>query len=462
MVSIHFDAEGWRARLDEDFNDVNVARIAEGLGTVWSETVPYGHVLVGYDTRAQARHHAEVAAGILSACGLRVSLSTEPCPLPVLGWSASSSDDICGALMIGASGAPADYQGLCIRSGLGLIETDEFLEEVEDRIPSECTLEPGDFEDINLIDPYVADLAARVDADLIERAQLKVVVDPMYGTGCGILVNLLRSMGVEAAEIHGEKREDFAGIHPRPVEPWLDDCERAVVETESVAGFVLDGDADRLGLIDEYGHFVTPHRMAPLVLERLVAKQGPGRVAIQLNGSSYIRRQAARFDCHVSAVPVGFVRTYREMARHDGIMAVGEGGGIAVPSHMLERDGIYVALMLVELLAERQLTTHELVEELDEDLGHLEYGQHDMRLDAAQVQAFRNLLPGLNPATVCDMTPVAVSHADGLRLQFEDDSWLLIRPSRSEPLVRIYAEAQTAAEKDALLKAGCEIAQRDR
>ena len=161
-------------------------------------------------------------------------------------------------------------------------------------------------------------------------------------------------------------------------------------------------------------------------------------------------------------MPVGFVRTYREMARHDGIMAVGEGGGIAVPAHMLERDGIYVALMLVELLAERQLTTHELVEELDEDLGHLEYGQHDMRLDAAQVQAFRNLLPGLNPATVCDMTPVAVSHADGLRLQFEDDSWLLIRPSRSEPLVRIYAEAQTAAEKDALLKAGCEIAQRDR
>lgn len=462
MTSIRFDAEGWRARLDEEFNDESVARVAEGLGATWSSAFPGAHVLVGHDTRAHARHHAEVAAGVLAAHGLRASVSAGPCPLPALGWAASQRDDVCGALMIGASGAPADYQGLCIRSGLGLIETDEFLEEVESRIPGEPSVAPADFDELALVEPYVRDLASLVDARAIADARLKVVIDPMYGTGRGLVAGLLRGMGVDVVEIHGEERDDFAGIHPRPVEPWLDECERTVVETGAVCGLVLDGDADRIGLVDERGRFVTPHRMAPLVLGHLVSRVGRGRVAMQLNGSAYLRRQASRLGCHVTSVPIGFVRTYREMARPDALMAVGEGGGIAVPSHMLERDGIYVALLLVELLARSARTTSELVDELEQSLGHMDYGQHDLRLDAAQVQTFRNLLPGLNPATVCGMVPVAVSHADGLRLQMEDDSWLLLRPSRSEPLVRIYAEAPTHAERDALLKAGCEIAQTER
>lgn len=462
MTSIRFDAEGWRARLGEEFNDESVARVAEGLGKTWAAVAPGACVLVGHDTRAGAHHHAEVAAGVLAGWGLRPQVSAGPCPLPALGWAASRRDEVCGALMIGASGAPADFQGLCIRSGLGLIETDEFLDEVEVHVPSRPSTEPGEFGETSVVEPYARELARLVEGDAPAASGLKVVVDPMYGTGRGILAGLLRGMGVEVVEIHGEEREDFAGIHPRPVEPWLDECERAVVETGAACGLVLDGDADRLGLVDERGRFVTPHRMAPLVLEEVVRRQGPGRVAVQLNGSAYVRRQAARLGCHVTQVPIGFVRTYREMARPDGIMAVGEGGGIAVPSHLLERDGIYVALLLVGLIARRGMPLSALVDELEDELGHLEFGQQDLRLDSAQVQAFRNLLPGLNPATVCGMEPVAVSHADGLRLQMEDDSWLLVRPSRSEPLVRVYAEAPTAARRDELLRAGCEIARTDR
>ena len=142
-----------------------------------------------------------------------------------------------------------------------------------------------------------------------------------------------------------------------------------------------------------------------------------GRVAMPLNGSTYVRRQAKRLGCRLSVLPIGFSRTYRDMLRPDALMAVGETGGLSIPMHFAERDAMLAALLVTELLACSGMTASELVDDLVQELGSLWYGQHDLRLDPAQIQTFRNVLPGLNPPVVCGREPVAVSHADGLRME---------------------------------------------
>ena len=459
MAIIRFGAEGWRSRVDEDFTDANVCRVADALGAAWAEAGDMGAVLVGYDTRRDARSHAALAAEVLSSWGFDARVSEGFCPIPALGWTAAHDEGVIGAVMIGASGAPAGYQGVCVRDADGLIAPDEFLARVESLVPGEASDSRGACGSVALLDTYISELERLVDADAISAARPRIVVDPMYGTSRGILAGMLRRLGADVIEIHGDDRTDFAGLHPRPVEPWVDDCEQAVMSSGACAGLVLDGDADRIGLVDEKGRFVSTHRLYALVMGHLVETRGmSGRVAMPLNGSTYVRRQAKRLGCRLSVLPIGFSHTYRDMLRPDALMAVGETGGLSIPMHFAERDAMLVALLVTELLSCSGMTASELVDNLVQELGSLWYGQHDLRLDPAQIQTFRNVLPGLNPPVVCGRESVAVSHADGLRMEMEDGSWLLLRPSRTEALVRVYAEAGDAAERDELLVAGCEIA----
>ena len=372
---------------------------------------------------------------------------------------AAADDSVCAAVMVGASGSPAGYQGISVRTDAGLNPPAEFLERVESLVPGEPVESRGACGSVDLLDAYISELEASADAGIITAAHPRIVVDPMYGTARGLLAGLLRGLGADVVEIHGDDRTDFAGLHPRPVEPWVDDCERAVVESGACAGLVIDGDGDRVGLVDEHGRFVSPYQLASLVMGHLVARHGePGGVAMPLNGSSCVRRQAKRLGCRLSALPVGFANTYREMSRPGALMAVGEGGGISVPGHFLERDALLVAVLVTELLADAGMTVGELVTDLVEKVGPLAYGQQDLRLDSAQIQTLRNVLPGLNPPSVCGQTPVAVSHADGLRMEVGDGSWLMLRPSRTDAVVRVYAEAPESSTRDELLAAGCAIA----
>lgn len=456
MRIIRFNNKGWRARFDDGFDASNLSRVADVFAYIWSHAYPGATIYVGYDTRYDGRGSAGVVAGVLASHGLNAVVSDTPCPTPALGWAVAQDDDAVGAVMLTASSASCEYGGISARGADGGPVSDEFYEAAARIISSAPVDDRGPFSYADIMTPYLSNLRTMVDADLIKEASLAVVVDPLYGSGRNHLAALLRSLGCRVHEIHNEPMVDFGGLHPMPAEPWVDQCEQAVLSFGSDVGLVLDGDADRLAIIDEQGRYVSAHKVVPLIMDHMVTDRGQqGRVVVTFSSSACVRQQAARLGCAFTAVPMGFSRIYGEFVEGDVLMGAEEYGGIAFPAHLPERDGLLSALFIVELLAKRGLSMSDLVRQLQENVGTMHYIRRDIRLDAASIQSFRNILPGLNLPNVCGKRPVSVGHSDGLVLRFDDDSWVQLRPSRTEALVRACAEASDQARANKLADEAC-------
>lgn len=462
MEAIHFGVDGWRSRYDDGFSVENVARVADAAGRLLSESHPRGAVVVGYDTRRDGDVLARTAAEVLAAQGLRALLSTQPCPQAALSWYAARNEEVVGALMVTGGHASAESNGVRLRTADGGMCSRTFYDELEASVRPEPPVARDACEEVDIVSPYLDELVSLVDADVLRGSGLSVVHDPMYGTSRGLLVRALGKLGVPASDVRAEGDPLFGGIRPDPVEPWISDCQHAVVERGASLGLINDTNAARTGAVDENGLYVSIHKIAALLLDLLVGyRRQTGRVVITTPGSVLVHRQAARLGCPLTVTPVGFARVYAEMCRGDVLLGGEETGGISIPSHLCERDGLLVDLLLCELVARSHKSLGTLVAELEDRVGHMDYGRRDLQLDAASLQMFRNMLPGLNPQSVAGMRPVSVDHTDGLRLSFADDAWLLLRPSGSEQLVRVYAEASTIMERDALLDEGCAVARGD-
>lgn len=453
---IRFGNDGWRARFDDGFDADSVARVADALGLLWADGAPGATVYVGYDTRHDSVELARLAAGVIASYGLVVRVSDTPCPTPAVAWACANDPAAVGSVVITASELSCEYGGLLVRGADGGPATRDFIDALERAISLTPPSGRGAFEERDLVSPYLEALLARVDRGAISSARPRVVVDAMYGAASGHLARLLTEAGCDVVEIHVEQREDFGGIHPDPRDPWADACEQAVVAHGAQLGVLLDGDGDRAGVVDERGVLLPARVLVPMVLGDLVMAHGShGRVVTTLTCSACIDREAERLGCEVTRVPVGFSRIYRETLEADVVMGVEEYGGVCVPDHLHERDGLLVCLLAVEMLARSGKTLSSMVSELEGAIGSMSYARRDLRLESATSQAFRNVLPGLNPGALAGREPVEVSHADGLKVQFEDDSWVLVRPSRTSSVVRVYAEAATARDRDELLSAAC-------
>lgn len=459
MRIIRFDNTGWRARFDDGFDRRNVGRAAAALGYIWSHARPGSTIYVGYDTRFDGAGMARAVGEALHGLGLRAIVSQEPCPTPALGWSVAHDENAVGGVMLTASSATSEFGGISARSADGGPVTEEFYEAATQVVSPTAPTIDIDVEYADLLGPYRNHLLTTVDTQAIARASLRLVADPMYGATRGFLADLLRRAGCEVLELHGEDLPDFGGLRPAPVTPWIETAQQAVRQHKCAGAFALDGDGDRLGVVDERGVFVTPHRMTPLIMEHLVKNRGyEGRIVRTYSSSAYISRQAERLGCPVTNVPMGFTSIYREFIDGDVLLGSEEYGGIAYPMHMPERDGIMSSLLLVEYLANSGATLGELTDELVEQLGVLHYIRRDIQLDVASIQSFRNILPGLNPKSVCGMRPVYVGHADGLVLRFEDDAWIQLRPSRTSSLVRARAEASSPEIAEKMVDEACQKA----
>lgn len=456
---IHFGTDGWRARLDGDFTEENVIRVADAAGRYWSKTAPGAVVHVGYDTRPGAERFALAASHALAGYGLTVKVSDRFVPTPALSWAIAHDPCSCGGVMITGSHNPQEYLGVKLRVSDGTIGTDELYDKIEDLIPISPERRSGEIQREDMASPYLNSLIGLVDAQKISDARLKVVYDPMYGSASGYGSDALLRCGVETAEIHSAGKGVRDDIHPEPIEPWVDECEDAVVRYGACCGLINDGDGDRVGAVDEDGRFVSQQKIIALILGHLAVDRGmSGRVVLNLASSVLVRRVAKQLGFRVTIKPIGFTHIYTEMQKGNVLIAGEEAGGIAVPDLAPERDGLLMNLLLCELMAQSGKSLGNLVAGLERECGKHYYARRDLRLQTEVIETLRNLLPGLNPSVVAGMRPVAVSHMDGMRLEFEDESWLLLRPSGTEPLVRVYAEAPTVEERDALLDAGCEIA----
>jgi len=519
---VFFGTDGWRAIIGKDFNTATIARVAEATARIFNEDVnaPNGpdgsqdttedvcskpheetraatgapRIIIGYDCRENAGCYAAFVGAIIAAQGFDVAISDAYCPTPTLCYSVAHDDSAVGGIMLTSSHNPAEYLGIKLRMADGGASPKAFTDRVEAALSNEL---PASYEHAlavaqaavngtpqapaaslelapelvfsDLMTPYLNELISLVDAQAIAAAGLRIVLDPLYGAGRFYLSSVLARLGVEEiVEVNGGDDPTFAGLHPEPILPWIETGAQKVAELGYDACFVTDGDADRIGAIDNDGTFVNPHRILALVVSHLVEGSGQtGRIVRTLSGSNLVKRQCARLGLELTTTPVGFKWIYEEMLKGDVLIGGEESGGIGIPTHVRERDGLLMALLLAEMMAHSGKPLKRLVAEMLKQLGNLEYARRDLRLTLEQKERFlvghvqeiraneeyQRLFESLNE-TISD-----VDHRDGLRMNFESDAWLLMRPSGTEPLVRVYAEASELSRVETLLDIGCLLVQ---
>ena len=459
MSAIRFGTDGWRAKIAEDFTFDNLRRVADAIGRVFAQDNPGGLIVVGYDTRFEVGAFARAAAEVLAAHGLKVALSDRYVPTPALCWAIAHDNEAVGGVMLTASHNPAAYLGVKVRMADGGASPVTFTERIEAHLRDQPPEARGTYGLVDIASRYLQALYRLVDAEAVRGAGLRVAVDPLYGAGQGYLAQVLGMLGVEVIEIHGERNPGFAGLHPEPIPPHIDEARRLVRTERLDAGFVTDGDADRIGAVDEHGGFVNPHRIICLIAQHLAQEKGlTGRIVKTLSTSVLVDRVGALLGLEVTTTPVGFKWIYEEMLSGDVLVGGEESGGIGVPHHVRERDGLLMALLLTEMMAKRGRTLGELVSDLLAMTGPMEYSRVDLTLEPRQMETFVSAIPDLRPSQIAGVDVLRVSHIDGVKFELADDAWLLLRTSGTEPLVRVYAEAPTMGVVDDLLAAGSAFA----
>lgn len=455
MARIKFGADGWFARVGKGFTRESVIRFADAAGRTWSDTFPGAAVYVAYDTREHAAGAARLIAQVLSAYGMRVLVSDAPAPTPAVTWAVRHDLTSCGAVVVTGGHRSANWLGVKLRDDNGAPENGALSARIMRNMGWQPTTERGTFEEVDLIGPYLQGIASFVDTEAIRQTAPHVVVDGLFGAAQSRAAMLMGRIGAEVSEVHAAPDYTFMGMSPDPVEPWTEDCQNVCATTQAWAGFAFDCDADRLGASDGTGAFVSPNLIMPLVMEHLVQDRGlSGRVVSSSATSELVRRQARRLGCPYTVVPTGYQWVYGEMERGDVLLGGEASGAIGIPAHMPDRDPLLVAALLCEMMAQRKKTLADLIATMESQIGHMEYGRRNIALDTVSHGILCNLLPGLCPREVLGARPREVNHADGMRVSLDGGSWLLIRPSGNDRIMRIYAEAQTKETCERLLDFG--------
>lgn len=462
MADIHFGTDGWRAIIGEDFTPDNLNRVVAAAARIFKEEAVAagrdadapGTLIVGHDCRQDAHAYAELAAQVAAGEGFNVLLTEDYCPTPTLCWSVAHNDDAVGGIMLTSSHNPAEYLGVKLRMADGGASPAEFTDRVEAVLPPEPTDILGPFQTADLMTDYLAALRELVDVEAIRGANLRVVCDPLYGAGRHYLADLLRDMGVEVVEIHNAEDPTFAGLHPEPIQPWVDEGLAKVGELGYDALFINDGDADRIAAGDSRRNYVNAHRIITLLTKHMVDRGETGRVVSTVTASAMLDRMCRKLGLELVSTPVGFKWIYGEMEK-GGVMIGGEeSGGIGLPDHVKERDGLLMALLLTECMAQSGKDLGAIIDEMLADIGRLEFARRGLSITDEQMARFRaETVPAYTADEIAGKRVLDVDRRDGVKLLLEGDAWVMMRPSGTEPLVRIYAEAATTDEVNELLDA---------
>ncbi len=461
MAYIRFTNDGWYSRCAlAEARDVAL-RVASACAEIWEHDGRGSRAYVAFDTRAGSVEIARAVAGQLGAKGLSVLLAEAPTPMPALNLSLAEDANAAGGFMVGADHRSSNYLGIRVRDTRGHAMGAEEAALVERMVPAKVEPRCGHFDLVDLTGPYLAHLRSSFSLEESWDATLSAVVDPLFGTARGIARAYFAGLGLAVREIHGAAIGDFGGLHPAAIEPWVDDCERAVRVGDADVGLVFDGPSNRLAVIDEHGSLVPSPKVHALAMAHLVENRAlTGRVVVPRTTSVVVERQAKRLGLEL--VRVGDERAWaRDEVNTGGVLSTTDVlGGLTVPAFGESRDAFVVALCMLELMCRAGRPLSQLVAELDSTLGTTSYGLRAVPVDVATKAMLKNLLPGVNPGPVLGKTPTQMSHAMGLEMHFDDESWFLVRTSESEPLVRIFAEAATKRERDELLDAAQDVVER--
>jgi phosphomannomutase len=410
---------------------------------------------------------------VLAANGFTVCISQSDAPTPAISYSVRNLNAIAGVMITASHNAPR-YNGVKIKSSYGGSSLPEQCRQVEvylndneaqargpNQIDYELALKNKQINRFNPIPAYNEHLRKLIDFDVIANNPPRVVIDSMYGAGRGVIRGILQGTGCEAHEVRGEMNPGFGGVHPEPIMRYLGALAGAISTGMGSFGLATDGDADRIGAMDERGNFVDPHKIMALTLRYLVEKRGwkTGSVVRTVSTTRMIDRLARRYGLVLRETPVGFNHIADFMMKENVLIGGEESGGIAFHGHIPEGDGILMGLMVIEMVACYGVSLHDLVEDLLREVGPAFYDRRDLRLrHPVSKSVMTQKLVNDAPTQIGGESIAEVAAMDGVKYIMADDSWLLIRPSGTEPVLRVYAEGRSNEMVKALLGYGEQVA----
>jgi len=484
-MTIHFGTDGWRGVISDTFTFHNLRLVSQAIadavaseewlngGAAGGKQPDRRRMVVGFDTRFLSDRYAVEAARVLAANGYQVFLTTADVPTPTLSHAVKNLGAVAGIMITASHNAPR-YNGVKLKSMYGGSALPEQCRRVEvylndnearGRGPNLMDFEQarstGLLERINPTQAYYEHLRTLINFEAISDQPMRLVVDSMFGSGRGLIKGILQGTGCEVLEVRSEMNPGFGGIHPEPIARYLGALAGAIAAGHGQLGLATDGDADRIGAMDGRGQYVDAHRILALSLRYLVEQRGwRGKVVKTISTTQMINRLGKKFDLEVVETPVGFNHITDHILRDDVLIGGEESGGMTFRGHIPEGDGILMGLLMLEMVSALKTPLEELVADLLVQVGPAHYARLDLRL--ARPVSKSGMVERLEtqaPASIGGVGVVSVSSLDGVKYMLQDESWLLIRPSGTEPVLRIYAEAPEPGMVDALLTYGRSLAE---
>jgi alpha-D-glucose phosphate-specific phosphoglucomutase len=472
-TKIVFGTDGWRGVIAEDFTFENVRRVAQATADYWNSFVGTQRAaIVGYDNRFLSETYAKLVCEVLAANGIKALYPPQAAPTPAVTFAVRDRK-LAGAVMITASHNPPQFNGYKLKAHYAGPADPEVCRQVEARVDQSPVRSLG-FDEavksgcIEIYDPRPAHVAAAkkiVDLKKICAAKLAVVVDSMHGCGSRVLEELLvgtdrRTARVTVTTIRAERDVYFGGVNPEPIGKNLGALCDAVRKSRAQIGLATDGDADRLGIVDDKGRYVSIQLVIAMLLLHLLRNRGQktGLVVKSTNCTVLIDRICDKAGLKCVEVPVGFKYICEQMRERDVLLGGEESGGIGFQGHIPERDGIVANLMLLEMLAVTKKPLSEIARNLQKEFGASEYDRIDMRFPLEKREPLIETLRNQPPRRLVGVPLAKMNDSDGVKYIAKDDSWLMFRTSGTEPIIRVYSEAATSARVKNLLEYGRQLA----
>lgn len=468
-TKIKFGTDGWRGVIADDFTFENLRRVAQATADHWNRTVTgpaRRAAIVGYDNRFMSETYARIVCEVLAANGIAALYPPESCPTPSISH-AVREQGLCGAVMITASHNPPVFNGYKLKAAFAGPADPDLCAAIESRV-DQTPVRSVHFDDalsagtIQVHDPRPAHVAAikkLVNLNLIRRAKLRVVIDSMHGSGGRLLEELLtgKTSRVRAETIRAVRNPNFGGTNPEPIGINLGPLRDAVKSRRAHIGLATDGDADRVGVVDDLGRYLSIQIVFALLLRHLArrGKTAPtGSVVRSLNCTMLIDRICRQHGLSMIEVPVGFKYICAEMRARDVLIGGEESGGIGFRGHIPERDGILANLLLLEMLAMTGESVTALSDDLQREFGRSAYDRIDIRFPLELRAPFLASLRAEPPSDLLGSPVTRIQDHDGVKYIAANGTWLMLRGSGTEPVFRIYSESTSAGNVRKLLAYG--------
>ena len=466
MGVVKFGTDGWRGIIADDFTYENarVAARAIALYVLKHEDAAKG-VCIGWDTRFGSQAFARVVAEVLADAGIPVALADRITPTPALSFAVRGRG-AAGGVMITSSHNPAQWNGVKYKASYGGSGKPSIIAQIETYLdqPVESSGASAKIEEVNFNPPYIEAIQKFVDLPAIKASGYRFLIDCLYGAGRGVIAGIFEPAGIPFVEMRAEINPAFPGINPEPILPHIAETQRRVVEEKCVAGLVTDGDADRIGAVDEHGNVVDAHKIFAILLNWLLERKGwPGDVTRAFNTTLMLDRIAAKHGRKLHEHGIGFKYVCDLMLEQDILIGGEESGGVGISKHLPERDGLLNSLLLAQVMADEKKTLGELVTALQEEFGEHQYGRIDMHInDALKQSAIARAKLVKVGESFAGLKVLRVETLDGIKFFLENEScagkkkaaetWLLLRASGTEPLLRVYCESCSVESVNAVLK----------